>query len=109
MQLYLFLIFFTLTAKQIFAHAPVSTFEIEFLPVNEECHHRIAHFVVNHLIFIFLDSKSHLSLIEQFAAFFHLKSALIKVGLSVAIWPPQAWVIYHQLLEFFIAKHYLAR
>ena len=72
MQFYLFLIFFALATKQIFAHTPVSAFEEEFLTIDKEGHHGVAHFVVHHLIFILLDSKGHLALVEHFAAFFHL-------------------------------------
>ena len=50
-------ILLTLTTKQILAHSPVTTFQINFLSVDKECKNRISHYIIYHFILILLDTE----------------------------------------------------
>ena len=89
MQLDFRFVLFAMTTKQILAHTPVSTFQINLLPIDKECKDRVIHYVVDHLILILLDTKSNILFIRYFSIYRTSQFTGIKIRFSIAVRPPK--------------------
>ena len=101
MQTDLRFIFFTLATKQILTHPPVSTFQVNLLPIDKECQYRISHYVIYHLILILLDTECHFLYIRHLSVNRTSQLAGIEIRFTITIRPPKFRVINDQLFYFF--------
>ena len=90
-------IFFALAAKQIFAHSPVSPFQIDLLSIDKECKNRISHYIIDHFILILLDTECHFFYIRHFSIYRTSQLTSIEIGITITIRPPKFRMVNDQL------------
>ena len=96
------LILLSLATKQIFAHSPVSSFQINLLSVDEECQNRITNYIINHLILILLNTECQIFHIRYLPVNRTSQFACIKIRIAITIRPPKFRLINNQLCNIIL-------
>ena len=99
MQSYLWLVFVSVTSQEVFAHAPVSAFDIDFPAVDIEIQHRHADRILHCFVAVFPDSERYFPRIRNLAVHMADHIAGVHVRVTITVRPPQARVVNHKLGE----------